>query len=111
MTITQADGGLITAAPAGHYHYGDVVVLTLTRASGWHVGSWTSTTNNSSTASTNSLTMPDADQSGGMSYSQNVYTLKVTTMGNGSVSCDILRPCHHGEAVQLGATTTSRLSP
>ena len=59
------DGSELTASPqksdgctAGKYVAGEKVTLTAAPAAGWSVGSWTGTDNDSSTAKTNTVTMP-----------------------------------------------------
>ncbi len=41
LNITQATGGVITAAPAGPYHWNDPVTVTADPDDGWSFGAWT----------------------------------------------------------------------
>jgi len=65
----SGSGGVPTASPinsnscaGGHYVAGEVITLTASPASGWAVGSWSGTSNNSSTSITNSVIMPSGSQ-------------------------------------------------
>ncbi len=51
---------------------------------GWQIGSWTGTTNNASTAATNTVTMPAANHAAGVNYTQNCFTLSLSHTGSGT---------------------------
>ena len=54
-----------TGCPVGQYAAGEVISLSSAAAdAGWQIGSWYGTSNNASTADTNSLTMPASAQTG-----------------------------------------------
>jgi hypothetical protein len=58
---------------AGKYEEGENITLSgASPATGWQVGSWTGTSNNSSTASTNTVTMPAGDHTVTANYTQTV---------------------------------------
>jgi len=57
-----------TGCSAGQYSAGQVIQLTAGPAAGWSVGSWTGTSNNSSTSLTNSLSMPAGNHTVGAQY-------------------------------------------
>ncbi|MEZ4866388.1 MAG: C13 family peptidase [Caldilineaceae bacterium] len=59
-----------TGCPAERYHYAAALTLTAQPASGWRVAGWSGTENNSSTALTNTVTIPNADQSVSVAYSE-----------------------------------------
>ena len=59
-----------TGCATGQYVAGASIALTAAPASGYQVGSWTGTINDSSTASTNSLTMPASAHSASVNYAQ-----------------------------------------
>lgn len=70
-------GGIPTATPAaspgcasGRYTAGQAITLTASPASGWRVGSWQGTNNNSSTANTNTVTMPASTHTARVNYVQ-----------------------------------------
>ena len=68
-------GGEPTAAPpnstgcaTGRYTSGQAISLSASPAAGWRVKNWSGTTNNGSTATTNSLTMPAANHTVSVAY-------------------------------------------
>lgn len=69
LTVGHAGSGADpVASPAsssgcgdGQYHPGDTISFSSAPNTGWTVGSWTGTDNDSSTATSNTLTMPDSD--------------------------------------------------
>ncbi len=63
-----------TGCAAGQYIAGAAIALSgAAPASGWHIGGWTGTDNNSSTASTNTVTMPASAHAAGVTYAQNTF--------------------------------------
>ena len=75
-------GGIPTASPTnsnscvyGYYVAGEVITLTASPASGWAVGSWSGTDNNSSTSTTNSLTMPASGRTVTVNYIHNTFRI------------------------------------
>ena len=82
-TATPANS---TGCPAGEYVAGEAITLSgAVPTLGWQIGSWTGTSNDSSTANTNSLTMPYMDHTATVNYTQIEYTLAVNVVGNGTV--------------------------
>jgi len=79
----SGQGSNPTASPAnstgcstGKYISGQSISLSGTSPfTDWHISSWTGTDNNTSTASTNIVTMPAGDHTANVSYSQNKYTI------------------------------------
>lgn len=79
LTLTQVgDGQAPVASPInsdvctpGNYVSGEQITLTGAPASRWHVANWTGTANNSSTSSSNNLTMPDAAHAVSIVYEAN----------------------------------------
>ena len=57
-----------TGCAAGQYVSGESITLTAAPDSGHQVGSWNGTTNDSSTANTNTVTMPASAHSAGVNY-------------------------------------------
>jgi hypothetical protein len=53
---------------AGQYSAGQAIQLTSSPAGGWAVGSWTGTSNNSSTSLSNSLSMPTGNHTASVQY-------------------------------------------
>ena len=101
VTITTVGNGSVSRNNPGPYHYGDVVQLTATPATGWRFANWTGDL----TGSTNpaSITI-NGNKSVTARFTQNEYTLTVSTVGNGSVSRNNPGPYHYGDVVQLTAT-------
>ena len=76
-----------TGCSAGQYVAGAVIGLTATPSSGWSVGSWSGTDNNSSTATTNQVTMPASARTASVTYVQippTCYALTLAHTGTGS---------------------------
>ena len=86
------DGSELTASPqksdgctAGKYVAGEKVTLTAAPAAGWSVDGWTGTDNDSSTAKTNTVTMPASNHSASVTYfAPTCYKLTLSHTGNGS---------------------------
>jgi uncharacterized repeat protein (TIGR02543 family) len=57
-----------TGCPSGQYLLGAVIGLTASPGTGWTVGSWSGTNNDSSTSTTNQVTMPAAAHTSGVNY-------------------------------------------
>ncbi len=75
LTITQATGGTISAAPASPYHYGDDVTLTATADPGYTFTGWTGDA--SGTTSPFVLDM-NGDKTVSATFELNVVTLTIT---------------------------------
>jgi uncharacterized repeat protein (TIGR02543 family) len=72
---------------------------------GWQINGWTGTNNNSSTASTNSVTMPSGAHTASVAYTQIEYSLTITVVGSGSVAKSPNQTSYHyDDIVQLTAT-------
>jgi len=93
-----------TGCPSGQYVEGQAINLSgAAPSTGWHISGWTGTSNNSSTASTNSLTMPASNHSASVVYVRDTVTLTVNVSGSGSVNRDDNGPYEYGDVVQLTA--------
>ena len=88
----------------GQYVYGATINLSgAVPTTGWQIGSWTGTSNDSSTASSNSLTMPASAGTVSVNYAQNQYTLTISS-AHGTVTRNPDKGTYgHGEVVQLTA--------
>jgi len=96
LTLSHTgQGSNPTASPAnstgcstGQYTAGQVIGLSgAIPASGWQISGWTGTSNDSSTASTNSITMPASDHSASVIYTEAppaCYPLTLSHTGNGT---------------------------
>jgi uncharacterized repeat protein (TIGR02543 family) len=75
---------------------------------GWQISGWSGTSNDASTAETNSLTMPAGPRTASVNYTQIPYTLTINTVGNGTVAKDPNKSTYtSGEVVTLTATPDS----
>ena len=101
-----------TGCLKGKYKAGQKITLTAQPASGWEVSSWTGTDNNSSTSTTNTVTMPNKNQKVAANYVLACYALTRTHTGNGldptatptnSSGCTV-GEYHLGESVSLNAS-------
>jgi len=90
---------------AGTYIAGELIQLSgATANTGWQIGGWTGTENNSSTASTNTVMMPANEHVASVTYTQIEYTLNVTIVGNGAVTKSPDQATYHyGDTLQLSA--------
>ncbi|PKO13234.1 MAG: hypothetical protein CVU39_20260 [Chloroflexi bacterium HGW-Chloroflexi-10] len=94
-----------TVCSAGEYVAGASISLSgAVPSTGWHISGWTGTTNNGSTAATNTVTMPVGAHAASVTYTQDEYTLSITTSGSGSVTKDPAQSTYHyNDAVTLTA--------
>jgi hypothetical protein len=116
LTVNHTgSGGDPTANPVksdscptnGQYVAGAGITLTATPASGYQVSGWTGTIDDSSTSTTNTLTMPSGAQAVGVTYSQIEYTLTVIS-DHGTVAKNPDKVTYHeGDVVQLTATAAT----
>ena len=97
-----ATPGNSTGCASGQYVAGEVISLSEALPdSGWQISGWTGTSVNGSTETTNQLTMPSADHSASVIYTEigpTCYDLALSHTGNGttpdalpinSVGCDV----------------------
>jgi len=103
LTITvPGGGGSVNKSPdQATYIYGTIVTLTANPAAGWGFSHWSGDLGGSTSPAY--LTI-DGDKSVTATFTQNVYTLTISTSGSGSVSTDKSAPYHYGDSVQLTAT-------
>jgi hypothetical protein len=93
-----------SSCSSGQYHTGESISLMATPAAGWAVGSWVGTNNDTSTSATNNVTMPSSDRTVTANYTQNEYTLTITST-HGTVDRNPDQATYHeGDVVQLTAT-------
>ncbi len=84
-TDPVATPGNSTGCPAGQYVAGASISLSgATPDTGWEIAGWTGTAADSSTASTNSLTMPASAHAASVNYTQSCYALTLSHTGNGT---------------------------
>ena len=91
-----------TGCVSGSYVSGESISLSgATSDTGWHVASWSGTSNDSSTDTTNSLIMPAATKAVSVSYAKDSVTLGVSIVGNGNVTQNPLPPYLYGDIISL----------
>jgi hypothetical protein len=74
-----------TGCSAGHYVYGESIDLSgAVPDTGWHIASWTGTISDTSTANTNSVSMPASAHAASVNYEQTCYALTLGHTGNGT---------------------------
>ncbi|MBK7319521.1 LamG-like jellyroll fold domain-containing protein [Candidatus Villigracilis affinis] len=101
LTIVSSHGTVTKTPDQATYHLGDVITLDVTAAPGWTFTDWTpALTNNEVTINGNTTVTAN--------YSQNEYTLTVSTLGNGTVSRNNNGPYHYGDVVQLTAAPDTK---
>ena len=101
-----------TGCSTGRFHSGEQIQLTASPDSGWQVGSWNGTSNNASTSTSNSVTMPASDHNVTVNYVQSCFLLTRTHTGSGSnptANPTSSSGCstgtyHSGEQIQLTAS-------
>ena len=115
---TASGGGIPTATPVrsqdcptGQYIAGEPITLSAAPSSGWTIGSWNGTQNNSSTSTTNTVVMPAANHTAGVNYVQSAvsYTLTVSVSGPGTVGSSpagIACPTDCAESYMAGTRVT-----
>ena len=114
MTLSHTGNGSTPAANPlksaacstnGQYVAGQSITLSgAAPDTGWHIAGWTGTSNNTSTADTNSLTMPASAHAASVTYTQDEYTLTVVS-AHGTVSkTPDQSTYHYGDVVTLSAT-------
>jgi hypothetical protein len=72
-----------SGCPAGKYKEGEIITLTASPSSGWEVGRWYGTTDDSSTALTNTVKMPAGDHLAKPKYVGICYPLSISSGPNG----------------------------
>jgi uncharacterized repeat protein (TIGR02543 family) len=94
-----------TGCPAGQYAAGASISLSgAIPDTGWQISSWTGTNNDTSTASTNTVSMPASVHSASVNYAQGQYTLTITS-AHGAVARNPNQTTYaYGQVVQLTAT-------
>lgn len=121
LTVTKNGPGTVpTASPAssvgcsaGNYAPGEVVTLSGAAPSrGYYISSWTGTSNNSSTAATNTVFMSGNAHTAGVTYSPECYSLNFDydPPGAGSVAIQYSDRCNSG-AFPYDSVVTITASP
>ena len=104
LTITPPTGGTITAAPAGPYHYGDVVSIEAAANTGYTFTGWTGDLSGTTNPTTITL---NGDKSVGATFDLNVVTLTITPPAGGTITADPAGPYHYGDVVSIEAAANT----
>jgi lysophospholipase L1-like esterase len=100
--------GTVTPNGTGPYHYGDVVVLTESPGAGYSFSSWSG---DGTGTGTNRIVTVTGNMAVTANYTQNEYSLSVTTVGSGSVSKSPDQVSYHyGDTVVLTAVPANGYS-
>jgi len=104
LTVNTAGQGTVNRNNSGPYHYGDVVQLTANASVGWTFDHWTGDLIGSANPATLTIT---GNMSVTAHFTQNVYTLTVNVVGQGSVNRNNTGPSYHyGDVIELTAVPT-----
>lgn len=100
LTVFTVGSGSVNLNNTGPYYYGDVVQLSAVPSAGWSFDHWTG----DSSGSLNPTTiLIDDNKAATATFTQNVYTLTTSAVGDGSVSRNNSGPYHFGDFVDLTA--------
>jgi hypothetical protein len=100
LTVSTVGTGSVNLNNTGPYYSGDVVQLTALPATGWSFDHWSGDLIGSTNPSN---ILIDGDKSVTATFTQNTYTLTVSTDGSGSVNRNNSGPYYYGDTVQLTA--------
>jgi hypothetical protein len=100
ITVNPVGSGSVNLNNSGPYHYGDIVQLTAVPTIGWSFANWSGDA--SGTISPTSVNMT-GNKAATATFTQNVYTLTTSVIGQGSITRNNTGPYHYGDAVQLAA--------
>ena len=103
LTVNTAGQGTVNRNNSGPYHYGDVVQLAANASVGWTFDHWTGDLIGSANPATLTIT---GNMSVTAHFTQNVYTLTVNVVGQGSVNRNNTGPYHYGDVIELTAVPT-----
>jgi PKD repeat protein len=102
LTVTTVGSGSVTESPNQFaYLNGTIVTLTASPAIGWSFAGWSGDA--SGLAEQTTVNMTD-DESVTATFTENVYTLLVTIVGQGNVVLNDSGPYYFGDVVQLSAS-------
>ena len=99
LNVTIFGSGTVSKSPdQATYTYGNNVTLNASASSGWTFAAWSG----DASGSVNPVTVNMTDnKSVTATFTQNVYTLSLSVVGNGSVNLNNTGPYHYGDAVLL----------
>ncbi len=102
LTINVDGSGTVAKTPdQDPYPWGTNVTLTATPTAGWRFANWSG----DASGTTNSLTVNiTGDKTITATFTQDTYTLSVSTVGNGAVNLNDTGPYPDGDVIELTAT-------
>ena len=104
LSVSVDGSGSVNRNNSGPYHYGDVVQLAANASVGWTFDHWTGDLIGSANPATLTIT---GNMSVTAHFTQNVYTLTVNVVGQGSVNRNNTGPSYHyGDVIELTAVPT-----
>jgi len=103
LSVSVDGSGIVNRNNSGPYHYGDVVQLAANANVGWTFDHWTGDLIGSANPATLTIT---GNMSVTAHFTQNVYTLTVNVVGQGSVNRNNTGPYHYGDVIELTAVPT-----
>jgi hypothetical protein len=105
ITITPSGSSSVSKTPdQATYTYGTNVTLTANSNIGWSFGSWSGAASGTSNPTTVNMT---GNKSVTATFTQNVYTLTINIIGQGTVNTNVTGNLHYGDVVQLNANPST----
>jgi len=101
LTVNVVGSGSVAKIPdQAIYTWGTNVTLTATPTTGWSFDHWSGDASGTANPITVNMT---SDKDVTATFTQNTYTLAVTTVGSGSVNLNNSGPYYYGDVVELTA--------
>jgi len=100
LDVSTVGSGSVNLNNSGPYYYGDVIELTAVPNIGWSFQSWSGDVSGSSNPTT---LLINGNKTVTATFTQNVYTLTTTVIGNGVIIRNSTGPYHYGDTVKLTA--------
>ncbi|MEM2118870.1 MAG: M14-type cytosolic carboxypeptidase, partial [Candidatus Bathyarchaeia archaeon] len=99
VNVSPEGSGTVTLNNTGPYYYGDAVLLTAEPNAGWYFSQWTG---NLTGSQTSAVVIIDGDKEVTAVFTQELYVLNITIVGNGNVTKDPDKATYaYGENVTL----------
>ena len=107
LQVSTVGSGSVSLNNTGPYSFGDTVLLTAVPSLGWNFSGWSGDLTGSVNPTIITL---NNNQTVTANFGQKIYTLAVSTFGDGSVSLNNTGPYHYGDVVRLTATPSAEWS-
>jgi hypothetical protein len=105
LSVSTVGSGSVDTDKSPPYYYGDSVQLTAVPIGGWSFSSWSGDLS----GSTNPFAvLIDGNKTVTATFTQNTYSLAVSTVGSGSVTLNNSGPYQYGDIVQLTAVPATQ---